>query len=86
MAGPTDDKAQRLMGTWKLVSAEREDVASGARSAYLGEDPSGFLHYLPDGRMMAIITRGGRKAPAGKVANAAEAEALIRSMVAYGGT
>jgi Lipocalin-like domain len=86
MAGPTDDKAQRLMGTWKLVSAEREDVGSGARSAYLGEDPSGYLHYLPDGRMMAIITRGGRKAPAGRVANAAEAEALIRSMVAYGGT
>ena len=76
----------RLIGTWTLVSAEREEIPSGERSAFLGENPSGFLHYLPDGRMMAIITRGGRKTPAGKVANAAEAEALIRSMIAYGGT
>ena len=76
----------RLVGTWKLVSAVREDVATGEKTAFLGESPSGVLHYLPDGRMMAIITRGGRKAPAGRVANATEAEALIRSMIAYGGT
>ena len=76
----------RLLGTWTLVSAEREEIPSGAKRAYLGDNPSGFLHYLDDGRMMAIITRGGRQAPAGKVANAAEAEALVRSLVAYGGT
>lgn len=75
----------RLLGTWTLVSAEREEVATGKKTAFLGETPSGFLHYLPDGRMMAIIARGDRKAPNGRVANAAEAEALIRSMVAYGG-
>lgn len=77
---------ERLLGTWTLVSAEREEIPSGARTAFLGASPSGFLHYLPDGRMMAIITRGGRNAPAGKVATPAEAEALIRSMIAYGGT
>jgi Lipocalin-like domain len=77
---------ERLIGTWKLVSAVREDVASGAKTAFLGESPSGFLHYLPDGRMMAIIARSGRTKPAGTIATAAEAEALIRSMVAYGGT
>lgn len=76
----------RLLGTWTLVSAEREEIPSGAKRAYLGENPSGFLHYVPDGRMMSIITRSGRKAPAGNVANATEAEALVRSMVAYGGT
>lgn len=75
----------RLLGTWTLVAAEREAIPSGEKTAFLGENPSGFLHYLADGRMMAIITRDGRKAPAGKVANAPEAEALIRSMVAYGG-
>ena len=77
---------ERLIGTWTLVSAEREEIPSGAKTAFLGENPSGFLHYMPDGRMLALITRGGRKAPAGKVATAAEAEALIRSMIAYGGT
>jgi len=76
----------RLIGTWTLVSAEREEIPSGAKTAFLGENPSGFLHYTPDGRMLALITRGSRKAPAGKVADPAEAEALIRSMIAYGGT
>ena len=76
----------RLLGSWTLVSAEREEIATGKKTAFLGESPTGFLHYLPDGRMMAIITRGGRKAPAGRVANAPEAEALIRSMIAYGGS
>ena len=75
----------RLMGSWRLVAAEREEIPSGTKSAYLGENPAGFLHYMPDGRMLALITRAGRKAPVGKVANAAEAEALIRSMISYGG-
>jgi len=76
----------RLIGTWRLVSAEREEIPSGAKTPFLGENPTGFLHYMPEGRMLALITRAGRKAPAGKVANAAEAEALIRSMISYGGT
>lgn len=76
----------RLVGTWTLVAAEREEIPAGRTRDYLGENPSGFLHYLPDDRMMAIITRAGRKAPAGAVANPAEAEALVRSLVAYGGT
>jgi Lipocalin-like domain len=35
---------------------------------------------------MTIIVDSARKKPAGAVANAAEAEALFRSMAAYGGT
>lgn len=34
--------------------------------------------------MLALITRAGRKKPAALVANAVEAEALIRSMISYG--
>jgi hypothetical protein len=64
----------------------REEIPSGAKTPFLGENPAGFLHYMPEGRMLALITRAGRTAPAGKVANAAEAEALIRSMISYGGT
>jgi hypothetical protein len=75
----------RLIGSWTLVSAMREEIPSGAKTPFLGENPAGFLHYLPDGRMLALITRAGRKAPAGRVANATEAEALIRSMISYGG-
>jgi hypothetical protein len=87
MSAQADHKLRdRLIGTWRLVSAMREEIPSGTKTAFLGENPSGFLHYMPEGRMLALITRAGRKAPAGKVANATEAEALIRSMVSYGGT
>jgi hypothetical protein len=86
MSAQAENKAlrDRLIGTWRLLAAEREEVASGTKTAYLGENPTGFLHYMPDGRMLALITRAGRKKPAALVANAAEAEALIRSMIAYG--
>jgi hypothetical protein len=76
----------RLIGTWRLVSAMREEIPSGTKTAFLGDNPTGFLHYMPEGRMLALITRAGRKPPAGKVATATEAKALIRSMISYGGT
>jgi len=87
MSAQANDKLRdRLIGTWKLVSAMREEISSGEKTPFLGENPTGFLHYMPDGRMLALITRAGRKRPDGNVATAAEAEALIRSMIAYGGT
>src|SRR3954454_22570477 len=87
MSARANDKLRdRLIGTWKLMSAMREEIPSGEKTPFLGENPTGFLHYMPEGRMLALITRAGRKAPTGKVANAAEAEALIRSMISYGGT
>jgi len=86
MSVQAENKAlrDRLIGTWTLVAAEREDLPSGKKTAFLGENPRGFLHYMPDGRMLALITRAGRKKPAALVANASEAEALIRSMISYG--
>ncbi len=87
MSTQPENKAlcDRLIGTWRLVAAEREEIPSGRKTAFLGENPTGFLHYMPDGRMLALITRAGRKKPAALIANAAEAEALIRSMISYGG-
>ena len=86
MATRADDKPrERLIGTWRLIAAEREEIPSGTKTAFLGDNPTGFLHYMPEGRMLALITRAGRKAPADRIANAAEAEALIRSMISYGG-
>jgi hypothetical protein len=87
MSTQPENKAlcDRLIGTWRLVAAEREEIPSGRKTAFLGENPTGFLHYMPDGRMLALITRAGRKKPAALIANAAEAEALIRSMISFGG-
>src|SRR5689334_18061503 len=80
MSAQAENKAlrERLIGTWRLIAAEREDLPSRKKTAFLGDNPTGFLHYMPEGRMLALITRAGRKKPAALVANAVEAEALIR--------
>ena len=76
---------ESLLGTWKLVSAVREEIPSGAKSDLFGSDPQGFLNYSPDGRMIALITRGDRKPAASGRPTPAEAEALFRSMLSYAG-
>ena len=68
-----------------LVSAVREEIPSGARTDLFGAKPQGVLHYSPEGRMLALIAHGDRKAAAGSRATPAEAEALYRSMLSYGG-
>ena len=84
--GQTTSVQQQILGTWKLVSYVREEVASGAKSDVMGAHPSGYINYGPDGRMIVIIVGSDRKKPAGPVATPDEAEALIRSMLAYAGT
>jgi len=80
-----DDVTDRLHGTWKLVSAVREEIPSGATSTMFGEKPQGVLNYSPEGRMLALIAHGDRKPAADGRATPAEAEALYRSMLSYGG-
>jgi hypothetical protein len=80
-----DDKDQ-LIGTWKLVSAVSEELATGQKTNIYRGSPIGFVTFGADGRVMTIVANSGRKRPAGAVATAAEAEALFRSMAAYAGT
>jgi hypothetical protein len=75
-----------LLGTWKLKSFVRQDVASGERRPALGEHPEGYLGYAPDGRMYALFVAGGRAAPAGDPPTDAERVELYKSMLAYAGT
>jgi len=77
---------QQFLGTWKLLTYIREEVPSGARSDVMGPHPSGYINYGRDGRMMVIITGSDRKKPAGSVATPEEAQALLRSLLAYAGT
>jgi hypothetical protein len=54
----TNDK---LVGTWKLVSAS-STTSTGERSeAPYGSGPAGVLTYGGDGRMTSLISYGGRK-------------------------
>jgi hypothetical protein len=76
-----------LVGTWKLVSATNTDDKGRTQDAF-GANPTGFLTYTADGRMMAIITYGGRKplSVSDHVAAPPEerAQAFV-SMIAYAG-
>lgn len=74
-----------LIGTWKLVSAVREEIPSGAKADLFGANPQGILNYSPDGRMIALIAHGDRKAPESGKATPAEAQALYGSMLSYAG-
>ncbi len=89
MSGRRNDKVanvkDRLIGTWTLVSAVREEIPSGVKTDLFGKSPHGFINYSPDGRMIALITRGDRSRPVDGRASDAEAEALFRSMLSYGG-
>lgn len=80
-----DDKG-KLIGTWKLISAVSEDLATGQKTNIYKGAPVGFITYGIDGRMMTIIVDSPRPKPAGATATAGEAEALFRSMAAYAGS
>jgi hypothetical protein len=88
VAFPSHGSAQSkdaLVGTWKLVSVtnttEKREVIEDA----YGKNPTGFLTYTADGRMMAIIAQDGRKplsALPGPVQERAEA---FSTFAAYAG-
>ncbi len=75
-----------LLGTWKLKSFVRQDIATGERRPALGEHPDGYLGYASDGRMYAFLVAGGRVAPASDQPTDAERVQLYNTMLAYAGT
>ena len=76
----------RLIGTWKLVAVVNEDVSTGLKTDFFGPNPDGYINYGPDGRMIVINARSGRKAPAGASPTPEEAAALFRGVLAYAGS
>jgi hypothetical protein len=75
-----------LLGTWKLKSFVRQDVATGQRRPALGDHPDGYLGHGVDGRMYALFVAGGRVVPVADQPTDEERVQLHRSMVAYAGT
>ena len=51
----------KLVGTWKLVSASSTTSTGERIEAPYGPSPAGFLTYGADGRMTSLISYGGRK-------------------------
>lgn len=56
-----DNSGDKLVGTWKLVSASSTATSGEQSEPPYGINPVGFLTYTEDGRVTALISYGGRK-------------------------
>jgi hypothetical protein len=52
-----------IAGSWKLVSAVSEELATRKKTALLGEHPKGYIIYTPQGRVMALAVHEIRSPP-----------------------
>ena len=54
-----------VVGNWRIVSFLTEELATGKKTALLGERPKGYLIYTPQGRMMGLLVHETRSPPKG---------------------
>ena len=79
-ASPTGPElAEKLVGTWELVSYKVEDKATGKLVDAMGETPRGRVIFTPDG-WVAFNLEGSDRKPARSEADRA---ALMHTLVAY---
>jgi hypothetical protein len=52
---------EKLVGTWKLLSASSTTERGVRNETPYGVEPVGYLTYTADGRMSSVIGYGGRK-------------------------
>jgi hypothetical protein len=76
-----------IVGTYKLISSTRKKLDTGEVVDTYGKQPSGYIMYGKDGRMLVLIANDGRPKPESldKLSNDQRAE-LFRTMLSYGGT
>ena len=79
--GAADDR-QQVIGFWKLVSYVVEIQATGQIEPVMGQHPTGYVNFSPEGRVMFILTGEGRM-PAKTSEQRAD---LLSTLVAYTGT
>ena len=72
----------KVAGIWKLVSYEVEVQATGQKGPVMGEKPTGYAMFSPEGRVFFVLTGEARK-PAKTDQERAE---LLSTLVAYSGT
>ncbi len=81
--------AVSLVGSYKLVASTRKVLDTGEVSDTFGKQPSGYIVYTPNGRMLVLVVsdKNDRPAPESGVGPTDEQSAsLFRTMVSYGGT
>jgi len=76
---------QEVVGTWKLLTSVRQEVATGRTADNLGAHPNGILVITPEGRFIIVETGEGRR-PAQTVeefANLQKTELAYSGMVSF---
>lgn len=84
--GQDDALVERILGNWKMMSWQVEDLATGETRDALGPDPHGYITYTRDGRVIVLVLKASRAKPAALVPTDEEKLALYDSMFAYAGT
>ena len=74
--------SDKVVGIWKLASYEVEVQATGQKEPVLGQSPTGYAAFMPEGRVFFVLTGEARK-PAKTDQERAE---LLSTLVAYTGT
>ena len=74
--------ADKVVGTWKLVSYEVEVQATGQKGPVMGEKPTGYATFTPEGRVFFVLTGEARKA----AKTDQERAELLSTLIAYSGT
>jgi len=69
-----------------MMSWRVEDLVTRETSDALGAEPAGYLTYTPDGRVMVLVLRRGRKPPSSLLPTDAEKADLYDTIFAYAGT
>ena len=80
-AAAGEDLADKLVGSWRVVSLKMSYVGENTEQDVLGANPSGRIVYSADRHFAVFVSRRDRKPPH----NDADATALLHSMVAYTG-
>jgi hypothetical protein len=75
-------EGNKVVGTWKLVSYEVEAQATGQRGPIMGERPTGYATFSPEGRVFFVLTGEGRQT----AKTDQERAALLGTLIAYTGT
>jgi hypothetical protein len=79
------DANDKLVGTWKLVSASSTTSAGDRDETPYGASPAGFLTYTDDGRVTALISYGGRKSLSFGGGAPEEQAQAFKTFLAYAG-
>jgi len=84
MPSEAEITADRLVGTWSLVRATSVTAAGDRNENAYGVSPSGLLMYSSAGRVVALVSFGGRK-PLSVRARAEEKAEAFDTFLAYAG-